>query len=336
MSTFCHLLAKSVYFSNSMEIPKFKSHRVQAEYERFLAGEINRYAALFIAGVIPNRRDFHQQFDLYVKLTPYADRGEFSVESGEWDREKLDQYNFNDNYSFPHQRIQSRGCNDICWCCGNWCVELTGNAKFGTYVCLIGKFRNANRHHHIREKSFLSDPIDQRYPTPPYPFLCWNCYNSHYKTLISIRFFGHVYVIDHAFIMNEDYYDFCTKPLFEKRTLSRNLKWRKLNTIPLKILALLNLEGQFVFFQLSSGGDYNVMCALCGDRVGFNTRASYMAGRPAQIFPMLLYTNGKRDYDDSLGWFIDVCDDCMRDSDGRTYFPFGIEFKPDEIFRIND
>jgi len=145
---------------------EFKSHRVQAEYERFLAGERNRYAALFIDGVITNRRDFHQQFDLYVKLTPYADRGEFSVESGKWDREKLDNYYFNDTYSFPHQRLQRRGCNDICWCCGNWCVELGGDAKFSTYVCLIGKFRQGNKHHHIREKPFMPDPMDPRNPTP--------------------------------------------------------------------------------------------------------------------------------------------------------------------------
>jgi len=316
---------------------RFKSHRVQAEYEKFLAGERNHYSALFIDRVIPKPHRFHQPFDLYVKLTLPEQHGGPPIADGQQDYTKLNEYLIDGEWRFPNRR-RLHNCNDICWGCGRWCVKLEGVTKFYPYVCLAGQFRDGNRHPKIPDPPELRDPIEPKYATPAYPFLCWDCYLYKYKPFTLIRFFGEVYVVDHAFIMNRDKYDPRGGPRLRKRIFNRNAKWSKLKDIPLKLLANLNNEGRFVLHEVQRDGDCEVSCALCGDAITTQERGFYIEGRTKMgvyhwWLPVMNYVNGE--LDKRKADYIYSCYDCYGEKERKFYYPFGFKFEVVDTSHIN-
>lgn len=308
----------------------FKSHRVQAEYEKFLKGERNCYSPLFIRGVIPKPKKFHQQFELYVKLMPLED----NVVAGPQNFTNLNTYFVDNQWVFPNRRWPTRGCNDICWGCGKWCVKVDNVPKFHPYVCLIGRFRSERPR--VPDPVGMLDPVDQKYPSPIYPFLCWGCYRYDYKHLISVKFFDCVYVIDHAFVMNRDRYNLHRR--YPNKWFTHNLKWSRLGEIPLKVLALLNDQGKFVFHETQNEEGCEVTCAFCGDRILSSERGVYIEGslaRAGELLPIITYVNGELKSQFRSN-YVHSCLDCHGEDDAKFYYPCGFKFKVDGISYIND
>jgi hypothetical protein len=317
---------------------KFKSHLVQAEYEKFLAGERNHYSVLFIDRVIPKAHKFHQPFDLYVKMMQLEQPRDCVVIEGNQNLAKLNEYYVNGEWHFPNRRQVGYGCNDICWGCGKWCVKLEGTPKFYPYVCLIGQFANGNRHPQIPDTPGLRDPIEPKCESPVYPFLCWDCYLYNYKPLTLVRFFGEVYVIDHAFIMNRDRYELRRGPRLRKRIFTRNTKWARFKDVPLEVLAKLNNEGYFVFHELQYDCTCEVSCALCGVTITQQDRGIYLEGQIPDNFswPVIVTVNGEKVKKWPPVQYIYSCRDCHGEKEKRYYYPFGIKFGVTESSYIND
>lgn len=312
----------------------YRSCRVQAEYEKFLAGERNRYSPLFIYGVIPKSNNFHQQFDIFIRLTNFL---EMEMMNGVQNLRKLDSFKHGSKWSTPSCRSEA-GCNDICWCCGEWCAKKRGD-KFTTYICLIGRFRGPVP---VREKQPpCADPMANSYPTAVYPFLCWTCYERYYRTSFILKLFDNIYIVDHISYVNDGMYNFALQPLKPIRVRARNQQWSRLNAVNPKLFELLDTTG---LFNLNSfigidGNGVNFICELCGREIT-TEKASHIQGTPIRKYlPTKVFINGIREEKPyATGIYFRACDICVYDDEfepRNVYFPYGIRFKVEVISKLN-
>lgn len=343
----------------------YVSVRVQAEYERFKQGKRSQCAALFIDGMIPDPDDFHQQFNLFMKIRPNtsimphdeklgnisratAKRGIVSSVDCKtclpatdklvaFDRYScLSKYHFGRIYSFPSRRDPVKGCNDICRHCGEWCNDPDAMI-WKEYICLIGMYSNKIPE---REHPLQVDPLNNAIPTYPYPFMCLRCYDQIYKENIEnhdgyARIMGKKYEIDHIFLMNIDEYPHMKLPVVKKRRKTWNVG--SIQKIDVKSLSFLHLDGYFHDNVISRGRNEQFSCWLCGDLVDFK-RAYIVEGIPEQKLPIKITTDGKPKKNPFKGFYIKSCTGCMSKSetDRGVAYPFGIKYKMETVYHIND
>jgi len=327
----------------------YTSHRVNREHQAFVTGVRNRYSALFIRGVIKKPNDFHQQFDLYVKLRPKEIKvSEHNEESEKYldpkhhshhlvarristtkqygdticaplsRFSKLNENRFGKVYNFPSRRDPVKGCNDICRHCAEWCFPLDSEEPWGRYVCLIGHYRRNPAPE--RDRPWQVDPMDAEVATYPYPFVCWKCYTSEYRNVIEkfdgqTRFLHRQFDIDHAFIMNVDPYLHTARPTQQQRRHT----WNNavcLEKMPLSVLEnLLQNDGLFALtVDYVGGGDLNCQCHWCGREISHRERARYIGGCAVSSFPVRWLKNGApQSNNDAYDYedFIWMCRDCF-------------------------
>jgi hypothetical protein len=346
---------------------KYVSVRVQAEYEKFKQGERNQYAVLFINGMIPDSMNFHQQFDLFMKVRPkmhifrHSERSsafmhfkrtddgfvvsdfvgdkfdsEIHIQLATKRYSKLDNYRFGRIYSFPSRRDVVKGCNDICRHCGEWCNDPDA-AIWKEYVCLIGMYNGKIPE---REHPLQVDPINNSVSTYPYPFVCLKCYEQIYKENTDehggyARFMWKEYEIDHVFFMNVEAYPHMKTPVKPRRKT-----WNKttVQKIEPSVLDLLRKDG-FFHIIISEKDNNPFYCWICGTLESADVRGNFVSGRAIRKLPVKSTSDNVIPYPSETGEYILICDDCEEEADQTdppVFYPFGIKFIEDSRCRIND
>jgi len=351
---------------------KYVSARVQAEYEKFKQGERSQCTALFIDGMIPDPTNFHQQFDLFMKVRPKIPTSEhleeserhldenYNIKPGGFERaafwqnfsgsdrngiqvplqrfSELKKYKFGNIYNFPSRRDPVKGCNDICRHCGKWCNDPNAET-WKEYICLIGRYRVKipEREHHLQV-----DPLNHKEPTYPYPFVCMNCYKCIYEEILT-KFYGYSrfmhkqYEIDRIFLMNVESYSHMKVPVVK----SRRKTWNKTTTVQKiepSVLDLLREDG-FFHIIISEKDNNSFYCWICGTLESADVRGNFVSGRAIRKLPVKSTSDNVIPYPSETGEYILICDDCEEEADQTdppAFYPFGIKFIEDSRCRIND